>query len=229
MSGPGRLVTVAHGTRNAAGNRVAAEITRLAGERLGVETVTAYVELCDPLLTDVLAASSTPSAVLPMLLSTGFHVRQDLPAAVAGAGGPALLGRSLGPHELLARAQDELLVQAGAQPGQPVVLLAAGSSDALATRDLERAAELLGRLRDVPVRLTTLSGRGERPEDVVRPGDAVSTYLLAGGYFARQAAERSRDAGASVVSDVLGPHPHVVDLVVRRARVLLDLLGADQP
>ncbi len=116
MSGAGRLVTVAHGTRNAAGNRVAAEITRQAGERLGVETVTAYVELCDPLLTDVLAASSTPSAVLPMLLSTGFHVRQDLPAAVAGAGGPALLGRSLGPHELLARAQDELLVQAGAQP-----------------------------------------------------------------------------------------------------------------
>ena len=224
MTAPARLVTVAHGTRTAAGNRVAAEITRLAAHRLAVEAVTSYVELCAPLLTDVLAGSATPSAVLPLLLSTGFHVRQDLPQAVAGAGGPTVLGRSLGPHALLAEAQVERLAEVGARPGAPLVLLAAGSSDALASRDLDRAAELLGRAWGGPVRLATLSGRGERPEDVVRRGDVVSPYLLAGGYFARTAQDRARAAGAACVAEVLGPHDRVVDLVVRRARTLLDLL-----
>ncbi|MCW2819143.1 MAG: hypothetical protein JWR42_1930 [Marmoricola sp.] len=224
MTLPARLVTVAHGTRTAAGNRVAAEITRLAAQRLEVEAVTSYVELCDPLLADVLAGSSVPTAVLPMLLSTGFHVRQDLPEAVTGAGGATVLGRSLGPHALLAEAQVARLVEAGARPGDPLVLLAAGSSDDLATRDLDRAAELLARGWGAPVRVATLSGQGRRPEDVVVPGDAVSLYLLAGGYFARKAEERSRAAGAVAVAPVLGPHPLLVDLVVRRARTLLALL-----
>ena len=218
-----RLVTVAHGTRRASGNAVAVEITRLAREQLGIEAVTAYVELCEPLLTPVLATSRTPTAVLPLLLSTGYHLRQDLPEACAEAGGPVVLGRSLGPHALLAQAQADLLREAGARTGQPVVMVAAGSSDALATRDLDRAAELLGQAWGAPVRVATLSGRGRRPADVVRDGDAVSLYLMAGGYFAEQAATLAREAGATVVSTVLGPHPRVVDLVVRRTRTLTGL------
>ncbi|SDT05785.1 Sirohydrochlorin ferrochelatase [Nocardioides scoriae] len=227
MSVAPRLVTVAHGTRTASGNLVAAELTRLTADRLGLEAVTSYVELCEPLLADVLKSSAAPTVVVPLLLSTGFHLRQDLPAAVAGAGGPAFLGRSLGPHALLADAQVEQLVAAGARPGQPLVMVAAGSSDVLATRDLDRAAELLARAWGGPVRVATLSGLGQRVEDVVRPGDCVSTYLLAGGYFARKAATLARDAGARAVADVIGPHPRVVDLVVRRADALIGagLLG----
>ena len=217
-----RLVTVAHGTRKASGNRVAAEITRLAGDRLGVEVVTAYVELCEPLLEDVLASSATPTVVLPLLLSTGFHLREDLPRACAGAGGPVALGRSLGPHALLASAQVEHLRRAGASPGRPLTMIAAGSSDPTATRDLDRAGELLAREWGTEVRVATLSGLGRRPEEVVQPGDAVSAYLLAGGFFAGRAADQARAAGASVVSEVIGPHPLVVDLVVRRTLTLFE-------
>ncbi|KQT91626.1 hypothetical protein ASG49_11555 [Marmoricola sp. Leaf446] len=231
MSGPAagsrRLVTVAHGTRKAAGNRVAVGITRLAAERLGCEAVTSYVELCDPLLTEVLATSATPTVVLPLLLSTGFHLRQDLPAAVAGAGGPVVLGRSLGPHALLADAQVDQLRRAGATPGDPLVMVAAGSSDALATRDLDRAGDLLARAWGGPVRVATLSGLGHRPEEVVRAGDRVSPYLLASGFFADRAARVAREAGATLVADVIGPHPLVVDLVVRRTRALFSIDPAD--
>ena len=215
-----RLVTVAHGTRKSSGNAVAVQITRRAGEAMQMPAVTSYVELCEPLLTDVLASSSTPTVVLPLLLSTGYHLRQDLPEAVDAAGGPTLLGRSLGPHALLAAAQVAQLRSAGARPGEPLVMVAAGSSDALATRDLDRAGELLARAWGGPVRLATLSGLGERPEDVVRPGDCVSPYLLAGGFFADRAARVATEAGARVVADVLGPHPRVVELVVRRTRAL---------
>lgn len=222
-----RLVTVAHGTRTAVGNEVAREVTAAAADLLGLPATSSFVELSEPLFADVVREGPVDGAAtvaVPLLLTTGFHLRQDLPDAVAAvppAAGPVRLGRSLGPHAALAAAQADRLRQAGAEPGSPVVLVAAGSSDPVSVRDLRRAAELLGRAWGAPARLATLSGLGDRVGDVVRPGDVVSPYLLATGFFARRLREEALDAGAAVVADVLGPHPEVVDLVVRRARTLL--------
>lgn len=201
-----RLVTVAHGTRHATGNEVARVLTRAAGERLGLPAIAAYVELCEPVFADL---PEEPRVVVPLLLSTGFHVREDLGGA-----------RPLGPDPLLASAQVDRLIAAGARPGQPVTMVAAGSTDPLAQPDLARARELLAAAWGGPVRLATLAGRGQRPAEVVRPGDAVSPYLLAEGFFARRAGTES--VGATVVADVIGPHPLVVDLVVARAAALLE-------
>ena len=92
-----RLVTVAHGTRKSGGNEVAREITVAAGLALGTEAVCSYVELTEPLFEDVVAADVTPTVVLPLLLSTGFHLRQDLPRMAAGAGGSARPRPAAGP------------------------------------------------------------------------------------------------------------------------------------
>jgi sirohydrochlorin ferrochelatase len=204
-----RLVTVAHGTRHRSGNEVARELTRRAGARLGLPAVASYVELCEPSFSSVVAAPE-PSLVVPLLLSTGHHVRHDL----ASVGGQAL-----GPDPLLALAQVSRLLAAGASPGGPLVMVAAGSRDPLATRDLTAAARLLSEAWGGPARLATLSGLGRRPLDVVRAGDAVSPYLLAPGFFADRA--RDESSAAAVVADVIGPHPAVVDLVVARAAGLL--------
>lgn len=200
-----RLVTVAHGTRSAPGNAVARAITGAAGTLLGLPWVASYVELCAPSYSSVMA-SGRPSVVVPLLLSTGHHVRHDL----AGL-------RPLGPDPLLAVAQVDRLLASGARPGDPVVVVAAGSRDPLATRDLLHATALLSSAWGGPVRLATLAGLGRRPADVVRPGDAVSPYLLAPGHFADRARSESLAAGAGCVADVLGPHAAVVDLVVGRA------------
>jgi len=200
------LVTVAHGTRDAAGNAVARAITGAAGTRLAMPWVASYVELCEPSFTSVLAAD-TPSVVVPLLLSTGHHVRHDLTGT-----------RALGPDPLLAVAQVARLVACGAAPGQPVVMVAAGSTDPRATRDQMLAAAYLSEEWGGPVRLATLSGVGRRPVDVVTPADAVSPYLLAPGHFA----DRCRaESGAGVVADVIGAHSAVVDLVVERAAELV--------
>ncbi|HTW14603.1 MAG TPA: CbiX/SirB N-terminal domain-containing protein [Nocardioides sp.] len=203
-----RLVTVAHGTRHATGNEVARALTAAAGSRLGLPAVASYVELCSPLYASLPAE---PSVVVPLLLSTGYHVREDLGGA-----------RPLGPDPLLASAQVDRLLAGGARPGQPVTMVAAGSNDPLALRDLHRARDLLAGAWGGPVSLATLAGLGLRPAAVVRPGDAVSPYLLAEGYFADRT--RRESVGASVVADVLGPHPLVVDLVVQRATALLGAL-----
>jgi sirohydrochlorin ferrochelatase len=216
-----RLVTVAHGTRHSHGNVVARALTSSAGERLGVPAVASYVELSAPLFADVLVESTAPTVVVPLLLSTGYHVRQDLPAAVAAAPGPVSMVGPLGPDRLLARAQALRLLEAGARPGEPVVLVAAGSRDAAAGHDLDRAAALLASVWGGSVRVAVLSGAGPRPAEVVGPDTAVSPYLLAPGHFADRAAAECRAAGATVVADVIGPHPLVVDLVVARASALL--------
>jgi sirohydrochlorin ferrochelatase len=214
------LVTVAHGTRNEVGNRVAVELTAAAGERLGVPATASYVELCAPLFEDVVAGLGQPAVAVPLLLSTGYHVRHDLPAAVERASVPVRLGGALGPDPLLAAAQVDRLAEAGATPGQPAVMVAAGSRDPAATADLEGAADLLAGAWGGEVRLATLGGLGARPADVVRPGDVVAPYLLSPGYFADRARRESLDAGATVVGDVIGTHVRVVELVCERCRAL---------
>lgn len=213
------LVTIAHGTRTAAGNTVARAITDAAAARLGWSATASYVELCAPLFTDVVAGPLPgPVVAVPLLLSVGVHVRHDLPGAVRDAGrDDVLLGSALGPDPLLAAAQADRLREAGAHPGQPVVLVAAGSSDPDALADLDAAAGYLAHAWGAPMRVATLTGLGPRVTDVVRPGDAVSPYLLATGYFHRRLAAAARAAGADVVADVIGPHRSVVDLVVTRA------------
>ena len=209
------MVTVAHGTRDPVGNEVARRIAAAAGERAGLSATSAYVELCEPLLEDVAAGLVGPAVVVPLLLSTGHHVRVDLPAAVARASVPVRLLGALGPHPALAAAQVDRLRAAGAEPGGRVVLVAAGSNDPLATPDIEGAAALLGTAWGGEVVVATMGGLGERPGAVVRAGDAVSPYLLAPGHFADRVREAC--AAATVVADVIGAHEQVIDLVARRA------------
>ncbi|GAB2981063.1 sirohydrochlorin chelatase [Nocardioides montaniterrae] len=218
-----RLLTVAHGTRLAAGNEVARELTAVAGARMGLSAEATYVELCAPLFSDAVGASEEAGVVVPLLLSTGYHLRVDLPAAIeAVSGGRDLrLGPALGPDSLLAAAQVARLEAAGARRGQPVVLVAAGSNDPLAVADIAKAGRLLARSWGGTVRVAVLSGVGPRVADVVRPGDAVSPYLLAPGFFADRARDQAEAAGASVVADVIGTHDAVVELVCRRADALL--------
>jgi sirohydrochlorin ferrochelatase len=216
-----RLVTVAHGTRRAAGNRVAVLLTRAAGAGLGIPSVASYVELCPPLFADVVAATDEPTVVVPLLLSTGHHIRHDLPAALHRATGEIRAAPPLGPDPLLATAQAARLLEAGARPGQPVVLVAAGSTDPAAEADLVAAAELLGAQWGAPVRYASIAGRGPLLPQVVRSGDAVSPYLLAPGHFATRTVALCRAAGATLVAAPIGAHPRVVDLVIRRAGALL--------
>jgi sirohydrochlorin ferrochelatase len=217
-AGATTLVTVAHGTRKGGGNEVARLLTDAAAERLGVPAVASYVELSEPLFADVMGHAEQPAVVVPLLLSTGFHMRSDLPEQAALATVPVTLGRQLGPDPLLAQAQVERLVEAGARRGQRVVLVAAGSSDEAATCDQLCAVAHLARAWDGPVELATLSGHGARPADVVRPGDAVSPYLLSPGFF-HDRLRREAPAGV-IVADVMGAHRAVVDLVVDRYRSL---------
>ncbi|KQZ75498.1 sirohydrochlorin chelatase [Nocardioides sp. Root151] len=215
------LVTVAHGTRMSAGNRIAVAITAQARRRLDVAATASYVELCQPHFADVMTSAQGPTVVVPLLLSSGFHTRVDLPGAVTRSAYPVRLAGPLGPHPLLAEVMVRRLLGAGARPDDPVVMAAAGSNDPAALVDLAEMTRLLRRRWDGPVHLATVGGRGRRVHDTVaaaRAGGrvAVVPYLLAPGHFLGQVRRRAASAGATVVADVIGADPLVAELVVRR-------------
>jgi sirohydrochlorin ferrochelatase len=227
MSPQPRLVTVAHGTRTRAHNEVARSITAQASRRLGkVPAVASYVELWEPSFDSVMARNEDPAAVVPLLLSTGHHIRHDLPNAVALSRPRVRMARPLGPHPLLAEVMCLRLRAAGARRGDPVVLIAAGSNDPDAHIDFAAAGRMLRARWGAPVRVATVGGTGASPADVIAEARldgrvAVAPYLLAPGHFERRIKTLATMLRVSAVADVIGAHPLVADLVVRRYRALV--------
>jgi sirohydrochlorin ferrochelatase len=214
------LLAVAHGTRDAAGMaEIAALLARVQALRPGLRAVLGCVDVARPSLAGALAGLRGPVAVVPLLLGTGYHVRVDLPRALAAAPWVApRRARVLGPDPLLAEALAGRLGESGGG-WDAVVLAAAGSTDPAAHAEAAAMAGLLAARLGVPVVAAALCGGQPRPAEAVaalRAGGhrrvAVARYLMAPGHFARLAAA----AGGSVTSAPLGAHEAVARLVLRR-------------
>jgi sirohydrochlorin ferrochelatase len=219
------LVACAHGTRHPTGRRLIAELALAARAlRPGLTTTAAFVDVQPPTVVDVvagLAASGQAAVVVPLLLSGGYHVHVDIAGAVAGAEG-TVAARPLGPDERLVAVLHDRLLEAGADPRDPltaVVLAAAGSSDERSVADVENTADLLQRSWAGPV--TTGYGSAAQPTvaDAVtaaRRGGAervvVAAYLLAPGHFH----DKLATAGADVVTAPLLPDERIAAVLLDR-------------
>ena len=219
------LVACAPGTRNPTGRRLIAELAlRARALRPGLTTTAAFVDVQPPTVVDVvagLAAAGRPAVVVPLLLSGGYHVHVDIAGAVAAAPG-TVAARPLGPDPRLAEVLHDRLVEAGANPRDPltaVVVAAAGSSDPRAVADVENTAALLQRTWAGPV--TTGYGSAALPTvaDAVttarRAGAervVVAAYLLAPGHFH----DKLAGAGADLVTAPLLPDDRIAALLLDR-------------
>lgn len=202
------LVAVAHGTRDATGQaQVRALAAAVARRRPGLDVRLAYVDVQEPRVADVLPAIRA-AVVVPLLLSTGHHVRVDIAEAVAGTG--FAVTAPLGPDDVLLRSMLRSLPAADA-----VVLAAAGSADPRWRSDVrDLAARFPG-----GAEVGYAAGPGPRVADVVarlraagRRRVAVAAYLLADGRFCRLL----HRAGADAVTPPLCADPAVAALVLRR-------------
>jgi sirohydrochlorin ferrochelatase len=224
LPGGPALVAVGHGSRDP---RAAATVRELlAAVRLlrpGLDVRLGHIELSPPLLADTLAGPFGPqgAVLVPLLLGRGYHVRHDLPGALAAAPGVrGTVAAPLGPHPLLAAALHDRLTEAGWDArGEAVVLAAAGSRDPDSARDAEATAALLAARLGVPVvpgyvsaaaptvpqAVASLAARGLRRI-------AVASYFTAPGRFATQAAA----ASPWIASHPLGAHPALAALVLTR-------------
>jgi len=205
VSRPPVLLAVAHGTRSAAGQEQIRDLVdRVACRRPDLDVRLAYVDVQQPRVAQ--AIQGLDAVVVPLLLSTGYHVRVDIAEAVAANN--AVATAPLGPDPVLVESLARRIGGADA-----VVLAAAGSSDPAWRADIAEVAEQLN------AHVAYASGTDRRVPDVVaelRSRGAqritVAAYLLAEGLFYRSL----HRAGADVVTPPLGRDPSIVDLVLRR-------------
>jgi sirohydrochlorin ferrochelatase len=219
MSRPA-LVAVAHGSKDPAAKETIAALAREVIRFAPVLDVrVAFIQHAEPSLDEELSAAGGNAVIVPLLLSTGYHLTADIAGAASAAG--ARVAGPLGPDTLLVTALAGRLAEAGVPGGTPVVLAAAGSADPAAQRDAGRQAELLAERLEAPVTAAFLSAaRPAVPEAVAalaeRTGQdvAIATYLLAPGHFHDQL----QHAGARWVTAPLGRHPALAGLVIDRYR-----------
>ncbi len=212
------LVAVAHGSAHPGATATVAalarEVTRLAPV---IDIRVAYVQHARPSLPEALAGAGRDAVIVPLLLSAGYHLTNDIATAGRSVAAP------LGPDHLLVTALVRRLAEAGVPAGTPVVLAAAGSSDPAATTQVQAQADLLAAELDVQV-LTAFAaaGRPTVPDAVADLRDrtsgpvAVASYLLAPGHFHDQLAS----SGADWITRPLGADPAVAALIIDRYRAV---------
>ncbi|MGC7150307.1 sirohydrochlorin chelatase [Paenarthrobacter ureafaciens] len=223
------LIACAHGTRNAEGQaairKVMAEIEDL---RPGLQVLEAYVDVQEPELSGVVEGlpEGTAAVVVPLLLSTGFHIKVDVPKAIKSRP-DVVAARPLGPDPRLAELLAKHLRAAGLQENDGVLLAAAGSSLPDGSVDSEEQARLLAEL--LPNKVRVAYGASAEPNvpdgvaslraELAQDGGRVfiASYLLATGYFHDQLFK----AGADVVTAPLLPSRVLAEIALERYDAVL--------
>lgn len=216
------VVIAAHGTQDPAGVAVAHQLVHALRIRLPARPVLlAFVDVLGPGVREVLAGAPGPVTVVPAFLSSGYHVRTDVPREVSVTGRrDVTISAALGPHLRLVGVAADRLREAGWHRGDAVVLAAAGSSDPRAVAEVRVAARQLSSLVGSRVRVGFVATGAPRVAPLVarlraagEPRVAVASWLLAPGLFHRRLAT----AGADVLAAPLGAHPEVLARLVQLA------------
>ncbi len=210
---PRPLVLALHGSRDPRAWAVSDALrTAVVGRLPGVGVHLGWADVLTPTLTDTLGRIGA-CVVVPVFLTSGYHVRVDLPDAVAASGGRAVLTSRV--DGLVAAVADRLAEAGG--PLDAVVLAAAGSSRAESLAEVRAAARELAAVVGRPVEAAFLTAASPTVPEAVAAFAArgarvsVASYLLAPGVF------HTRLLGlAPVVSEPVGVHPALVATIVRR-------------
>lgn len=217
------ILLVTHGTRSAAGQRTFAAIRDAVAHRTpGQDVHLAYVDVQTPLVQDAvpqLTATGADLTVVPVFLGSGYHVHVDIPAATAGQ--DVTVTEALGPEpELVAALADQWSHTPGNDRVEELILGATGSSDSRSRAQTREVARLLSQELDLPVTAAfCAAGTPVYEDEVARKQESgvpfgVISHLIAPGFFQRRIV---KGAGSAPVSDPIGAHSALVDLLLRRA------------
>lgn len=230
------LLGVAHGSKDPASQEVVQELLARAEQlRPGLRTAAAYVDNASPSIRNALAALVDDGvrdvAVLPLLLTPASHSKTDVAASVqagrlAHPGVRLRYGRPLGPHPVLVDVLARRLTESGAQPDDPVVLVAGGALDPDANAQVAATARLLFEGRTFPsVDIAFAStARPTVPEALERlraqgfSRASVARYFLGPGYLPRLVERQAQSVEGLevVVSASLGATDGLASLLVGR-------------
>jgi len=209
------LLAVSHGTDDAEGSRaIAGLVAQVRATLPDVDVTEAFVDVQQPDAAELAPQLDGPLVIVPLLLSSGFHVHHDL-HGIAKTRPLTVIADPMGPDERLA----EVLELRLPVDERPVILVVAGSRDPRSLTDAEGMGALLERRLGRDVHLAYLAARQpDLPAALAEHPDAIaSTYLLAQGYFFDLAQRQAPDRMLTMPLLDGGPVPQpLVDLVVDR-------------
>jgi len=236
---PARLAVTltAHGSRDPRAARATEALTRAVALRHPEWEVRAsYLDHAGPRPRAVLgafgAAGHRRAVLVPLLLTSAYHGRVDVPGEIvaARAGQPALAveqAEVLGPvgglvPELLL---DGLVSRLGPAGCDALVLAAAGTRSSGARATVEQSAAALSARLALPCRVAYASAAPPLSGDVVRELRAdgygrigLISYFLAPGLLWDSTVASARSAGVRTVAEPLTDAPAVAELVSVRVR-----------
>jgi sirohydrochlorin ferrochelatase len=214
------LLVAAHGTRSALGSATTrALVEAIATARPSVAVRLCFLDVAAPSLAEALDALDALDAgevvVVPLLLSSGYHVVTDIPA-VAAARRAVRVAAHLGPDPAVVDAVSQRLSEArSAGPVAATTVLAAiASSQASARSEVSAAAAMLSDRLGREVTVLPLSGELATAVEALPAPIEAAVYLLAEGGFLSSL--RSAVAGRGVVAEPIGVHRALVSLVWSR-------------
>jgi sirohydrochlorin ferrochelatase len=219
---------------------------RVAQARPGTDVRVSFLDHAGPRPTEQLAAferaGAGPVTLVPLLLTSAYHDRVDVPAVIErarldGLRIPVDVTDVLGPvGGVVAPALLTGLRRRLSDTGtrfDAVVLAAAGTRDAAALSTVDLVAGLLGRGLGVPCLAAYASAAGPTPGEAVMRLTAVgarrvavAAYFLAPGLLHDAVVTAARAAGAVAVAEPLGTAPELVRLVLDRADAVSSALAA---
>jgi len=221
------LLAVAHGSPDPRAESVLEVlIARVRAERPGLTAMVAHLGHTAPDVPSALRTLVTQGfseiVVVPLLLTSAYHARIDLPAILDAArfehaGVSIVQAGVLGPHPLLFSLVRRRLVEAGADASTSVVLGAIGTSDAGANAELADVAATIG----ASIGFAAGAPHVDEVVDEVRARGvaqvAVASYVLAPGVLPDRFAATSAD----IVTRPLGAESEIVDIVLERYEAAL--------
>ncbi len=226
------LLLLAHGSIDPRAQETTRELARVVGLSRAHRVEVAYLRHAHPTARQVLHTLAGTGhgrvVVVPLLLTSAFHARVDLPMALSGPGAPVpvvtpVLSSPLHvPDARLVAALRRRLAELDVE-FDAVVLAAAGSSDSDACRSVSAMASALGADLGLPCLAGFASTASPTPAEAIEQlrlagarRVAVASYCLAPGRLFRRAADSSTAAGAVGISEPLGDAPEIVGLILER-------------
>ena len=208
------LIAAVHGTRSAVGAATSAALVSLVRSlRPDLDVDVGYLDVQHPRLSSVLAARTGPAIVVPVLLSGGYHVVDDIPSTAASASRAVRVARHLGPDPVITRVLVERL---SPYVADTIALVGSPSTRPSAGRDLADAAALLADAVDRPVHPLTVDASLASALAILPGRVAVASYLLGEGFFHDTLRASAARARAVAVTDPLGTHPAIAALIAQR-------------